>query len=145
MSVDRLLNPRSVAIVGASDRVGPGLNAWLALQNVGFEGEAYLVNPNRPELFDRPTVPSLAEIPGMVDAVFIAIQQERVVDTVRDAIDKGGRPRRPAPRTRRCDLRSRVAGDAPPPPSRSDRRRLRPGPLTALPSPVPGPPAPKCR
>lgn len=89
MSVSRLLNPRSVAIVGASDRVGPGLNAWLALQNVGFDGEVHLVNPNRPELFDRPTVPSLAEVPGAVDAVFIAIQQERVVDTVRDAIKKG--------------------------------------------------------
>ena len=33
----RLLRPASVAIVGASDKVGPGYNAWRALEHVGFE------------------------------------------------------------------------------------------------------------
>ena len=51
----KLLNPRSVAIVGASDKIGPGFNAWNALQHVGFEGRVYLVNPNKPELLGQKT------------------------------------------------------------------------------------------
>ena len=34
MSMARLLRPSSIAIVGASDKVGPGLNAWLTLQRL---------------------------------------------------------------------------------------------------------------
>ena len=30
MSIEQLLNPRSIAIVGASDKIGPGFNAWKA-------------------------------------------------------------------------------------------------------------------
>lgn len=64
MRLEALLRPRSVAIVGASDNVGPGFNAWNALRYVGYSGEIHLVNPNKPELFGRPTYKSLAEIPG---------------------------------------------------------------------------------
>lgn len=89
MSLARLLRPRSIAIVGASDKVGPGFNAWKALEAVGFSGEVHLVNPNKPTLFDRKTWPSLADVPGTVDAVFVAIQQERVPETVEQAAAKG--------------------------------------------------------
>ena len=68
MRLQALLRPRSVAIVGASDNVGPGFNAWNALQHVGYQGEIHLVNPNKPELFGRPTYKSLAYIPGRIDA-----------------------------------------------------------------------------
>lgn len=89
MSLQRLLRPRSIAIVGASDKVGPGFNAWKALEQVGFENPIYLINPNRPTLFDRKTFPTLADVPDAVDAVFIAIQYERVIDAVRQAAAKG--------------------------------------------------------
>lgn len=88
MSLRRLLYPRSVAIVGASDKIGPGFNAWAALQAVGFEGEIHLVNPNRDTLLDRPCHPSLADVPGEPDAVFVAVQQDRVLDVVRQAAAK---------------------------------------------------------
>jgi hypothetical protein len=32
------LYPESMAIVGASDRTGPGFNAWPALEAVGYAG-----------------------------------------------------------------------------------------------------------
>ena len=51
MSVARLLRPSSIAIVGASDKIGPGLNAWLTLERIGYTGRVYLVTPSRPELF----------------------------------------------------------------------------------------------
>jgi acyl-CoA synthetase (NDP forming) len=83
-----LLNPRSIAIVGASDRIGPGFNAWNALKHVGYEGRVYLVNPGRPELLGQKTYPSLRDIDGDVDAVFIAVKAESVVEVARQAVDK---------------------------------------------------------
>lgn len=92
MSLRRLLYPRSIAIVGASDKIGPGFNAWKALEAVGFEGETHFVNPSRDRLFDRPCYPSLADVPDAVDAVFVAVQYDRVLDVVEQAIakDAGG-------------------------------------------------------
>jgi acyl-CoA synthetase (NDP forming) len=78
-----------MAIVGASDKVGPGLNAWLALQRVGYAGSVYFVTPSRPELFGQRTYPTLDAIADPIDAVFIAVPQAAVVDTVRAAALRG--------------------------------------------------------
>ena len=63
MSVARLLNPASIAIVGASDKIGPGFNAWRALEYVGYTGRVYLVNPRKSTLLGQTAYPSLAAIP----------------------------------------------------------------------------------
>src|SRR5687767_13012601 len=89
MSVARLLNPVSIAIVGASDKIGPGFNAWRALEYVGYTGRVYLVNPRKSTLLGQPTYPTLAAIPEPVDAAFIAVPREAVLDAVREAADKG--------------------------------------------------------
>lgn len=89
MSVRRLLDPRSIAIVGASDRVGPGFNAWNALKAVGFDGAIHLVNPSRESLFGQPCFASLKEAPAGIDAVFVAVPAERVLDVVEQAADIG--------------------------------------------------------
>src|SRR5215467_13971668 len=85
MSVSRLLRPSSIAIVGASEKVGPGLNAWLTLQRLDYPGTVHLVTPSRPELFGRRTYPTLDAIGEPVDLVFIAVPQAAVVETVRAA------------------------------------------------------------
>jgi acetate---CoA ligase (ADP-forming) len=89
MGIDSLLNPRSIAIVGASENVGPGYNAFKALEYVGFDGRIDLVNPRSSELFGRRTFASLEEIPGPVDAVFVAVQAEAVLNVARAAERKG--------------------------------------------------------
>src|SRR6188768_3909220 len=73
MSLHKLLKPRSIAIVGASDKIGPGFNAWNALQHVGFGGKVYLVNPTKAELLGQRCYPSLEAIEGDVDAAFVAV------------------------------------------------------------------------
>jgi acyl-CoA synthetase (NDP forming) len=88
MGVESLLRPRSIAIVGASDNVGPGFNAWNALNYVGYAGEIFLVNPNKPELFGRRTYGSLTDIPQSIDAAFVSVQAERVLDIARQAVTK---------------------------------------------------------
>jgi len=89
MPVQSLLNPRSAAIVGASEKVGPGSNALRALEFVGYEGEIFLVNPRTPELFGRKTFASLDDIPHRIDAVFVAVQAEAVLDVAQQAARKG--------------------------------------------------------
>src|SRR5204862_1487378 len=88
-SLEKLLNPRSIAIVGASDRIGPGYNAWKALEHVGYQGRVYLVNPNRPELLGQKAYPSLHDIDGEVDAVFVAVKAESVQEVAAQAVEKG--------------------------------------------------------
>lgn len=88
MGIASLLNPGSIAIVGASEKIGPGYNAFKALEYVGFAGRIDLVNPKSPELFGRRTFASLDEIPGTVDAVFIAVQAEAVLDIAKAAARK---------------------------------------------------------
>src|SRR5262249_20221273 len=89
MSVSRLLRPSSIAIVGASEKVGPGLNAGLTLQRLDYPGPVPLVTPSRPELFGRRTYPTLDAIGEPVDLVFIAVPQAAVVETVRVAAERG--------------------------------------------------------
>lgn len=89
MGIGQLLNPRSIAIVGASDKVGPGFNAWNALRHVGFSGTVHLVNPRRDTLLGQTAYPSLSEVPGPVDAVFVAVQAEAVAGVARAAVAKG--------------------------------------------------------
>src|SRR5258706_11834335 len=87
-SLEKLLNPKSIAIVGASDNIGPGFNAWKALEHVGFAGKVHLVNPNKPVLFDQKTYPALREIEGDVDAVFVAVKAESVLEVAQQAAAK---------------------------------------------------------
>lgn len=89
MGIQSLLRPTSIAIVGASDKVGPGFNAWNALQYVGYRGDIHLVNPNRPELFGRKTFASLDAIQDPIDAVFVSVQAETVPEVFRQAAAKG--------------------------------------------------------
>jgi acyl-CoA synthetase (NDP forming) len=78
-------DPRSIAIVGASDKVGRGYNAFKALEYVGFTGRIDLVNPTSSGLFGRRTFASLDEIPGTVNAVFVAVQADAVLDVANAA------------------------------------------------------------
>jgi acyl-CoA synthetase (NDP forming) len=67
-----LLEPKSVAIVGASPKAGWPIRIWRMLQQFQFPGEIYLVNPRYETLWQRPCYPTLDALPQAVDnAVFI--------------------------------------------------------------------------
>jgi acetyl-CoA synthetase len=85
-----LISPRSVAVVGATDRAGT--YADLVLRNLeawDFEGEVWGVNPKRDEVHGRPCVPSVSELPEPVDSVLIAIPAAGVPEVVREAGERG--------------------------------------------------------
>jgi acyl-CoA synthetase (NDP forming) len=83
----RLIHPRSIAVVGATDRPGSyAAQSLLNLETIGFEGEVWGVNPSRDEVLGHPCVPSIAELPVAVDALVVAIPAAGVPEV----IDQGG-------------------------------------------------------
>ena len=81
-----LLRPRSVAVVGATDR--PGSYGDAALRNLAalrFSGEVWGVHPTRREVHGRRCVPTLEDLPAPVDAVVVAIPAAAVPDVIGSA------------------------------------------------------------
>ena len=90
--LDYIFHPRSVAVVGASTQFGPaGMGAafLLSIQDMGFEGGLYPVNPKHQEVLGLKCYPSLLDIPGPVDHVIFSIPVQAVLDVVEDCIAKG--------------------------------------------------------
>jgi acetate---CoA ligase (ADP-forming) len=88
--LSKLLDPKSVAIIGASDnhaRIG-GRPLYYLL-NGSFEGEVYPVNANRETVQGVKAYKSILDVPGEVDAVVIAVPAEVVVQTIEDCAAKG--------------------------------------------------------
>lgn len=89
-SIERLLTPSSVAVVGASrtiDTVGQVLIRNLVLG--GFSGPVYAVNPTATSVTGIPAYPSVREVPGDVDLAIVAVPAESVASVVADCAEKG--------------------------------------------------------
>lgn len=84
---DTLFKMHSVAVVGASqdpDKVGYAI----CRNMLGFPGALYPVNPKSPVILGKTAYPSLAAIPGPVDAAVIAIPAPGVPAIVEEAGEK---------------------------------------------------------
>src|SRR5262245_15176435 len=82
--VRALLNPRSIAIVGASDRPGNwSQRVFLNLRRFGFPGKVYPVNPRNKTVWNGETCyPSLADLPDAPDHVVVIVPGPAAIDTV---------------------------------------------------------------
>lgn len=87
MNLDRLLAPRSVAVVGASTR--PGTYGQQALENLvdaQFDGPVFGVHPKAEQVLGVRCYPTMADLPEVPDAVVIATPAA----TVPELIDQAG-------------------------------------------------------
>ena len=81
--IDRLLRPRSVAIVGASPTPGSlGASVLGNLVRAGYTGELYLINPKRTEILGRPCLTSVDALPDGVDCAVFAIPRAGVTEAL---------------------------------------------------------------
>src|SRR5919107_1424945 len=88
--LSRLLRPRSVAVVGATDRAGSYGDATLRnLAALGFPGPVWGVHPTRSQVHGRPCVPTVDDLPEAVDAVVVAIPAASVPEVLRAAGRRG--------------------------------------------------------
>ena len=91
-SMERLLNPASVAIIGASRRPGTVGHRLLAdLVAGGFTGRLHVVHPEADAVLGVPAVRRLDQLTEPVDLAVIAVAAEGVLDVVRDCAAIGVR------------------------------------------------------
>lgn len=90
--VDAIFHPRSVAIVGASANPDtPGYDYVHSLQEFGYEGRIYPINPKGGEILGLPVYASLRDVLEGVDYVISCIPNAYVLDLVGDCAAAGVR------------------------------------------------------
>ncbi|MEM9060210.1 MAG: acetate--CoA ligase family protein [Pseudomonadota bacterium] len=83
----RLMQPRTIAIIGASDR--PGSFGQRTQENLAqFDGDIWPVNPKRDQIGGLQAYPSIADLPGSPDCAIIATPKEAVEGLVDQCIEK---------------------------------------------------------
>jgi acetate---CoA ligase (ADP-forming) len=91
-SAERLkafLSPKSVAIVGASDRSGWSAGAFVNFEKLGFEGGLHLVNRNGGVVHGRSAVTSCREIGEPVDLALMLVGAKGLPDALADVAAAG--------------------------------------------------------
>ncbi|HZK17794.1 MAG TPA: acetate--CoA ligase family protein [Clostridia bacterium] len=84
------LEPKSIAIIGASSRTGPGsFNLLEEMKGFGYKGRIFPVNPRGGEILGLKVYTSIREVPEKVDLVIVSVPRNYVLDIVRDCVDIG--------------------------------------------------------
>jgi acyl-CoA synthetase (NDP forming) len=90
--LDALLDPRSVAIIGASDdptRIGGRPVSYLV--RAGYAGSIWPVNPNRETVQGLRAYRSVSDLPEAPDACIVAVAAPLVVETIEACAARGVR------------------------------------------------------
>jgi acyl-CoA synthetase (NDP forming) len=90
--LDPLLRPRSIAVLGATEREGTvGRHTIENLLKGGYEGGLYAVNPGRKTVLGVACYPSLDALPKPVEHVIFAIADTRIEAALDEVIGHGAR------------------------------------------------------
>lgn len=85
-----LFHPKSIAIIGASDSPAKiGHEILKNLQDGGFPGTLYPINPKSERILDLPCFKNVKDIPDPVDMAVVIIPARFVPQTIRDCGEKG--------------------------------------------------------
>lgn len=91
-SLDAILRPSSIAVIGASRRTGTiGYQIVDNLIRHGYEGVIYPVNPNARAVHSIAAYPTVGDIPGEVDLALVVVPKDRVPEVVEGCGEKGVR------------------------------------------------------
>ncbi len=90
--LDSLLNPKSVAVVGASKHKGKvGYEILCNLISCGFEGRIVPVNPSAGEICGLTCYPKLSDFKEKIDLSVIVVPQPAVLEAVKASIEQGAK------------------------------------------------------
>lgn len=88
--LDRLLRPRSLALIGASSTPGSlGECVLTNLEEAGYAGEVFLVNPKRAVIHGRQCAGSIDELPRSLDCAVLAVPGAAVLPSLRACAARG--------------------------------------------------------
>jgi len=83
LNLDKIFNPKSVAIIGASDEEGSVGHAIVKnFTQLGYAGKVYFVNIRKPEILGVKTYQTVGQIPEPVDLALIVTPAKTVPDVV---------------------------------------------------------------
>src|SRR5437763_3618500 len=85
----RLFAPRSIALVGASDKSTWSLMIHAGLREGGFAGRVYYINPRNPTVHGQPAVARLTDIGEPVDLCYIMVGTDAVLPVIQEMIAAG--------------------------------------------------------
>jgi len=87
---DKMFAPRTVAVVGATDREGSvGRTLLVNLGAISDGAQIFPINPKRKELLGRPCYSSIAGPPGKIDLAIIATPAPTVPRVIGECVDAG--------------------------------------------------------
>jgi len=88
--LDALFAPRSIAVVGATERAGTvGRTILWNLLHGSHQAKVYAVNPNHPEILGTQAYKRIAEIPEAVDLAVVATPASSVPPIIGECVDAG--------------------------------------------------------
>lgn len=89
-SMNTLFNPRSVAVIGASDKPAKlGFHVMLSLTKGGFPGKITPINPSTKEIMGLKAVPSIADLPDDIDLAIVVLPAAMVPGIFEECLAKG--------------------------------------------------------
>ncbi|HXX35310.1 MAG TPA: CoA-binding protein [Thermodesulfobacteriota bacterium] len=88
--MEAIFNPRSIAVIGASDNPGKlGSHVMRSLTEGRYPGKIYPVNPGKDQILGIKAYPSLSRIPDLVDLSVIILPAAQVPQMVMECAEKG--------------------------------------------------------
>lgn len=89
-AIDAIMNPKSLAVVGASST--PGKIGYTVLSNLkeqGYKGAIYPINPGADEILGLKCYPSVLDVPGSIDAAVMTIPAKFIAQAIDECGKKG--------------------------------------------------------
>lgn len=84
-NLDKIFKPKSIAVVGASERQGSVGSAIMNnLTDGGFPGKIFPINPSYKMLWNFPAYPSLKDLTNPVDLAVIAVPIAKTPDIIKE-------------------------------------------------------------
>ncbi len=89
-SMNRIMMPKSVAVIGASDEAGKiGNSVMKNLINGGYKGSIIPIHPKSPEIMGYKAYKSVKDVPGEIDTAVFAIPAKFVAGALTECGEKG--------------------------------------------------------
>lgn len=82
--IEALTNPRSVAIIGASQKLNRATKVVQNLLEFGYQGGIFPINEKYAEVIGKKCYPRVADVPEPIDVAVLGIPVEAIVPALRD-------------------------------------------------------------
>src|SRR5438045_1718979 len=88
-SMNRIMQPKAVAVIGASDEAGKiGNSVMKNLINGGYKGQIYPIHPKAAEIMGTKAYKSVKDVPGEIDTAVFAIPAKLVAGALTECGEK---------------------------------------------------------